>query len=301
MENEKQIASTRGRRIVFISCGQHTEEEKKLGKQACDLVKECTPFDGYFAQNQTSLKSLAENVLSRLYESVGFIAIMHYRGKIETRGTIRASVWVEQEVAMATMMEQVLKRPLHVVLFTEQGIAIEGVRQQIQFNPIEFTKNDEVIGHLREILPTWKEPLYEGVSEQQLSGIRRKLSVTRLNAWHPTLTVWLTNRSDQSIGVKSVSFWHNQRQLNIGTPSDNRDVAGVPSGTNDVGIACVTHDDAMLKLKSWGAIDVGLPNYSFLDNIDLEVRVEYTVAGMEDQFCQLVPVRVHGNRQIESR
>jgi len=49
-----------------------------------------------------------------LYESVGLIVIIHHRGKIEGCNTIRASVWIEQEVAIATLMEQVLGRPLYV-------------------------------------------------------------------------------------------------------------------------------------------------------------------------------------------
>ena len=99
------------RKTVFISCGQYTDEEKELGKRVCDLVTKSTIFEGYFAQNQTTLKTLSENVLRRLYESVGLIVIMHHRGKIEGRDVIRASVWVEQEIAMATLMEQVLGRP----------------------------------------------------------------------------------------------------------------------------------------------------------------------------------------------
>src|SRR5260370_39431294 len=150
------------RKTVFISCGQYAAEERELGKQVCDMVAKYTPFEGYFAENQTTLQALSENVLRRLYESVGLIVIMHHRGKIEGRTTIRASVWIEQEVAMATLMEQVLGRPLHVALFVQPGIAIEGIRQQIQFNPIEFTSSDEVIARLRAILPTWKEPRYIG-------------------------------------------------------------------------------------------------------------------------------------------
>ena len=148
------------RRTVFVSCGQYTDEEKDLGKRVCDLVTESTIFDGYFAQNQTTLKTLAENVLRRLYESIGLIVIMHHRGRIEGHNANRASVWIEQEIAIATLMEQVLSRPLHVALFVQRGIAVEGIRQQIQLNPIEFTTNDEVIARLRGILPNWTDPLY---------------------------------------------------------------------------------------------------------------------------------------------
>src|SRR5271156_1193675 len=72
-------------KTVFISCGQYARDEKELGKLACGLVEEITPFKAYFAEYQTTLKALSENVLSRLYESVGLIAIMHHRGGIEGR------------------------------------------------------------------------------------------------------------------------------------------------------------------------------------------------------------------------
>ena len=84
-------------------------------------------------------------MLRRLYESVGLIVIMHHRGKIEGRDIIRASVWIEQEIAIATLVEQVLGRPLHIAVFIQHGIAIERIRQQIQLNLIEFTTSDEVI------------------------------------------------------------------------------------------------------------------------------------------------------------
>src|ERR1700675_1915434 len=131
------------RKTVFISCGQYAPEERELGKQVCEMVAKYSPFDGYFAENQTTLKALSENVLRRLYESVGLIVIMHHRGKIEGRDITRASVWIEQEFAMGTLMEQILRRPLHVALFVQRGIAIEGIRQQIQLNPVEFTSSDE--------------------------------------------------------------------------------------------------------------------------------------------------------------
>jgi hypothetical protein len=62
---------TSARKSVFISCAQFSEEERALGKQVATLVDECTLFRGYFAENQTILETFTENVLRRLYESVG--------------------------------------------------------------------------------------------------------------------------------------------------------------------------------------------------------------------------------------
>lgn len=42
------------RKTVFVSCGQ-IESEKALGKEADELVRKLTPFEGYFAENQSDL------------------------------------------------------------------------------------------------------------------------------------------------------------------------------------------------------------------------------------------------------
>jgi hypothetical protein len=205
------------RKTVFISCGQYTDEEKELGKRVCDLVTKSTVFEGYFAQNQTTLKTLSENVLRRLYESVGLIVIMHHRGKIEGRDVIRASVWIEQEIAMATLMEQVLGRPLHVALFIQHGIAIEGIRQQIQLNPIEFTSNDEVIARLREILPNWTKPLYVGDEERRKMADSVLLSVKTENGHHRNYTIQVENHSKLDLQVRSISLWSKGQK--VGKPA----------------------------------------------------------------------------------
>ena len=194
------------RKTVFISCGQYTDEEKELGKRVCDLVTKSTIFEGYFAQNQTTLKTLSENVLRRLYGSVGLIVIMHHRGKIEGRDVIRASVWIEQEIAMATLMEQVLGRPLHVALFIQRGIAIEGIRQQIQLNAIEFTTNDEVIAQLREILPNWTKPLYVSDDERRKMADSVLLSIKTDNGHHRNYTIQVENHSKLDVKVTCITL-----------------------------------------------------------------------------------------------
>lgn len=68
--------------IVFISCGQFTEEEKKLGAEICGLVEKLTPFKPYFAEYQTSLEGLTKNILGALNEAVGLVAVLHPRGTV---------------------------------------------------------------------------------------------------------------------------------------------------------------------------------------------------------------------------
>jgi len=195
------------RKTVFISCGQYAPEERELGKQVCEMVAKYTPFEGYFAENQTTLRALSENVLSRLYESVGLIVIMHHRGKIEGRDITRASVWIEQEVAIATLMEQILRRPLHVALFVQHGTAIEGIRQQLQLNAYPFTTGEEVIAQLREELPSWTEPLYQGDEERRRMADSVILSIKTENGHQRNYTIQIENHSKFDVEVKCISLW----------------------------------------------------------------------------------------------
>jgi hypothetical protein len=66
----------------------------------------------YFAEQQNTLEGLTSNILSSLERCVGFVAVAHHRGKV-TRPDgeiVRASVWVEQEIAIAAFIQHALKR-----------------------------------------------------------------------------------------------------------------------------------------------------------------------------------------------
>jgi len=158
-----KVQMDHGANLVFISCGQVTERERKLGMAAAELVRQLTPYEPYFAENQSSLEGLTKNILGALNRSVGLIAIMHPRGTMALPGGrqhTRASVWIEQEIAIAAFMAQVLGRPLRVVAFIHKDIGREGMRQELQLNPVVFRHDDEVLAHLQQILPTWKRASY---------------------------------------------------------------------------------------------------------------------------------------------
>src|SRR6266849_3328219 len=100
--------------IIFVSCGQVTDQERELGRSVCKLVEELTSYSPYFAESQTSLEGLTKNILGALDRAAGLIAIMHPRGSVTFPGghtQTRASVWIEQEIAIAAFMTQVLAIP----------------------------------------------------------------------------------------------------------------------------------------------------------------------------------------------
>ncbi len=152
-----------GKGIIFISCGQRTHEERQLGSAIEDLVRQLTPFDPYFAEYQHTLDGLVNNIFAALNKATGLIAIMHRRGNVDfrdtarnvERGISRASVWVEQELAITAFLEHISARKIYVEAFAQKGINREGVREQLLLNPTVFETSDEVLDRLRQILPKW--------------------------------------------------------------------------------------------------------------------------------------------------
>lgn len=151
------------RPTIFISCGQRTAEEKQLGEEVGKLIEKHTKFQPYFAQTQNSLEGLTRHIFDALSRASGFIAILHRRGSVvfDTNigivDLVRASVWVEQEIAIAAFIQQSLKKPLNVLAFIEEGIGFEGVRQYVLLNPITFRNNEDVLTYLERVLPTWPQ------------------------------------------------------------------------------------------------------------------------------------------------
>lgn len=145
--------------LVFISCGQATPEEKKLGADVSELVSELTPYRPYFADNQSSLEGLTLNILGTLNKAIGLIAIMHQRGVVRLHDdteAIRGSVWIEQELAIAAFIRQILNRQIKVAAYIHKNIRREGMRDQLLLNPIPFSTDSEVLEHLRNALPDWR-------------------------------------------------------------------------------------------------------------------------------------------------
>src|SRR5437660_1665926 len=141
--------------FIFISCGQFTDAEKALGKAIVKAVQENTDYDAYFAEEGQDLDGLDNNILNALHDCVAFITVLHPRGEIiRPDGTkhVRASVWIEQEIAIATYIKRVQKKPLPVIAFAHQAVGREGIRELIKLNPIRFAGEAEVLAVLGERL-----------------------------------------------------------------------------------------------------------------------------------------------------
>jgi len=189
------VPSSKG--LVFVSCGQVTPEERKLGAAVSELIGELTAYRPYFAENQTTLEGFTHNLLGNLNKAIGFVAIMHPRGivrlhdgKEETRG----SVWIEQEIAIAAFMAQVLRHEIRIAAYIHTDVRREGMRDQLLLHAVPFSKDSQVIESLRGILPTWK--LDDRISERRWNRVRDDISklpeynreALRLLLEYPSLT-----------------------------------------------------------------------------------------------------------------
>lgn len=192
--------------ILFISCGQVTEEEKQLGKDIVRLVADLTPFRPYFAEEVSSLDGLTNSILRALEAAGGFIAVMHPRGKVITPlgNHIRASVWVEQEIAIAAHLVHVHNKKLHVQAYAHCDIQLEGIRERLHLNPVRFTTSQEVLDDLRQKLPTWSvldgghlevrtvpsfAAFREGVTECQMAVVVRNRGSVTISDYHVDLEI----------------------------------------------------------------------------------------------------------------
>lgn len=254
---------------------------------------ECTPFEGYFADNQATLQALSENVLRRLYDSVGLIVIMHHRGIVEVPNhkIVRASVWIEQEIAMATLMQQVLRRPLHVALFKQPGVALEGIRQQLQLNAHEFKNSNEVISRLREILPDWTEALYKSDEEIQKIVDSVDMSISLAFSMNSDMTVEFENHSAVDAEVKSILLRSKESRLckPAVPPAGSQWI--VPA-RRFVSIKFVASDNIVLRLASMHQQSPPVGQLPRIFNAKVTVEVQCTILGIDKPFAEPTNVQV---------
>jgi hypothetical protein len=201
--------------FIFISCGQYTEGEKRLGQQIAQMVKDALPgFDAFFAENVQDLNGLDANILSALHECAALIVVLHPRGTIERPdgpSVVRASVWIEQEIAIATYIQRVEKRPLPIIVFKHVTLGREGLRDLLHLNPIEFTHESEVLTLLPARLKDWRDLPRSNQRDavlradviSELEDNLEKAKMPRIGDTYrrPSSEVWKRNRNRLSLSA----------------------------------------------------------------------------------------------------
>jgi hypothetical protein len=159
-------------------------------------VEELTPFEAYFADYQSSFEGLTNHILKALCDSVGFIAVLHPRGEVTYPGggCIRASVWVEQEIAIAAYIAQITRKELKTAAFIHESVVLEGMRRQIILNPVPFSSSNDVLSGLKGTLTDWASAISATKAPARVH-INSRLSRREGALHYYDLTVTATNDS----------------------------------------------------------------------------------------------------------
>lgn len=93
-----------GKNLIFVSCGQQSDDEKSLGVAIKKEVDATPGFAGYFAQSVHELEAPAPHIFNALQRCAGAVVLLHDRGSFVDRAGKesgrRSSMWVNQEVAV---------------------------------------------------------------------------------------------------------------------------------------------------------------------------------------------------------
>ncbi len=154
------------------------------------MVRTLTDLEPFFAEEVQDLNGLDTNILHALRNCVAFITVMHPRGAIrrpDGSTLFRASVWIEQEIAIATYIQRAENRSLPIIAFKHKSVGREGIRDLLHLNPIEFTDEAEVLAELPKRLESWKSLKPSGIELRLTSRALRQQNGHAISMLETTL------------------------------------------------------------------------------------------------------------------
>jgi hypothetical protein len=146
------------RGVIFVSCSQFSGDERKLHDDISAMVRRLTPFEPFSAPAEQSFHGVPDRIFAALRRTVGFISVLHPRGTVmapDFQPRTRASVWCEQELAIAAYLSRGDRPTLRVAPYVHRDVCIEGVRAFDMLNPVLFSKDADVLADLERKLPPW--------------------------------------------------------------------------------------------------------------------------------------------------
>lgn len=143
--------------LLFIACGQSTEQEKEIGSKVNNCLKNKYGLNVFLAESANDLESLNSHIFRNLANCTGFIAILHKRnfGKYDT------SVWINQEVGIVAFLRSTGKHIPSLVLYQE-GSDMQGLIKYTIANSPTFKTDSEALSKIEDWI---KEQNFECVSK----------------------------------------------------------------------------------------------------------------------------------------
>jgi hypothetical protein len=167
-------------KLIFVSCGQQTEEEKKIGSAVKQLVDSKPGFKAYFAEYVQSLDALAKNIFEGLRMCSGLISFMHERGLVKTNSTMewgyRSSVWVNQEIAILAYRRQFEGIEIPILVFKDEKVRLEGAMTSLIVNPIIMKSESVTLTQIDSWLTSTEFPYRGPANDDRFSSKWEKLS-----------------------------------------------------------------------------------------------------------------------------
>jgi hypothetical protein len=150
-------SSTVSNRLIFVSCGQLTTEEKSLGLAVKSAIDATLGFEAYFAESVHDLEALGRNVFDALRRCSGAVVFLHERGTVvDALGSEwghRSSVWVNQEIAILAYRQFLESQQLPVLVFKDERVKLEGAMTALIVNPLPIVEAPEVV----KLVQSWLE------------------------------------------------------------------------------------------------------------------------------------------------
>jgi hypothetical protein len=140
-------------RLIFVSCGQLTDEERRLGQKLRTEIDGTEGYSAYFADAVQSLRGLGEHILDAIRRCTAAVVVMHPRGHIRTDENVdlgvRSSVWINQEVAILAYRRYFEDTEIPILAFKHSSIKLEGAMSAFILNPYPLNSDDQVIEETR--------------------------------------------------------------------------------------------------------------------------------------------------------
>jgi len=166
-------------KLIFVSCGQTTVEEKALGVAVKAEIDRMPGLEGYFAETVHDLTALAHHVFDALRHCAGAVLLLHERGIVTTSDGEdlghRSSVWVNQELAILAYRQFLEARQIPVLVFNDPKVRLEGAMSALIVNPYPLGSDTAVVAAVRDWLAN---STFTGVGDEKFQRKWAALSDT---------------------------------------------------------------------------------------------------------------------------
>jgi len=149
-------------KLIFVSCGQQTAQEKELAGAICATVNATVGFRAFYADQVQSLEALTVEIFDALKKCSGMITVLHPRGQVYwptgTLWGVRSSVWINQEIAILAFRQLNQRVKIPLLTFMASEVKLEGAMTGLITNPVPLSTREETLASVTAWLAATRFP-----------------------------------------------------------------------------------------------------------------------------------------------